>query len=444
MKVNFPDSFAFGLAASDFQMAGHSLADGGGLSIQDAYFPGSGDGKGDEACDWYQRYPEDLKLLREFGVKHLRTSISWARVCPDGKTVNQAGVDHYSRVVDAMLEKHVTPWLTAYHWELPSALQEKGGWLSRETAFRFADYVDVITKRLGDRVKHWMPINEPNIHTFMAHLEGKFAPGIKSRVTGLKAAHHLLLAHGLAMQVIRQNVENSSAGMVLHVLPVERLNDSKSPLAYLGAWYWWMLATRWYLEPLLFGRYPLAARVVYGAVLPTIGAGSVIKEGDMKIISQPMDFLGVNSYFRQLIDSWGQWNQNVPGLERTAMGWEVNPDAFYRMLVRLKESYPTLPPIIITECGAAYKDELVDGQVADVARINFLTGYLKDCYQAIQAGVQLKGFFGWTLMDNLEWPDHKVGEVRFGSIFADEKDNLRRVPKQSLHWYRDVIANRGF
>jgi beta-glucosidase len=440
MNVTFPPDFVWGVGTSAYQIEGATAEGGRGPSIWDRFcqIPGKvHDGAtADVAIDHYNRYEGDLDLLRDLGLRHYRFSISWPRWFPSaGGRLNQGGADFYSRLVDAMLARGIEPWATLYHWDLPLWLEDQGGWLKRDTARYFADYSEAVVRKLGDRVKRWWTINEPSIIMFLGYITGEFAPGMKSWNDALRVAHHLLLAHGRALTAIRQTAPDSQAGIVLHLLQVERL--SRSPFAYAGSWFWWTLGAKWFIEPLLCGRYPVPGRVLYNTLLP------VIHDGDMGIISQPADYLGINYYLRQAIAASGRWIKTVPGSEHTAMGWEVNAGALERLLLRLKVDYPTLPPLYLSEFGAAFEDTVANGQINDPRRIQYTGDHLYSCARAIARDVNLKGAFYWTPFDNFEWNKGYSHLSRFGLFHVDRR-TLERTPKASAYWYGEVARRNGF
>jgi beta-glucosidase len=437
---SFPDDFDWCAGTSAPQIEGAWNEDGKGESIWDRFCRTPGKIMNghtlDVACDHYHRYRDDIALMGQLGLRSYRFSIAWPRIFPEGKgRLNQAGVDFYSRLVDELLSRGINPKATLYHWDLPQKLEEAGGWPNRDTAKYFGDYAEAIARKLGDRVKFWMTINEPSIVMFMGYMTGEFAPGIKNRLTALKVAHHLLLAHGYGMQALRQTVPDAKAGIVWHLLQVERLSDTLRARA--GEWFWWNLGARWFIEPVLLGSYPKAARLLYRTILP------VIRDGDMKLISQPMDMACVNYYMRQLIGSDGHWleHERLPGSEYTSMGWEISPGGLLSLLLRLKQLYPAMPTIYLTEIGAAFEETLENGQVNDWKRIQYLGDHLVSCFTAIARGVKLGGLSIWTLFNNFEWP--KGYTQPFGLIYVDWATQ-QRVIKASGHWYSQVIAQNGF
>ncbi|MCK4774827.1 MAG: beta-glucosidase, partial [Candidatus Krumholzibacteria bacterium] len=393
------------------------------------------------ACDHYHRWREDIDLMTRLGVNAYRFSIAWPRILPAGRgTVNAAGLDFYDKLVDALVDEGIRPFITLYHWDLPQKLQDNGGWLSRDTVDAFVEYADVVTARLGDRVKHWMTHNEPWCIAHLGHDSGEHAPGIKDPAGALRAAHHVLLSHGRACPVIRKNVPDARVGIVLNLTPSSPASNNPED-ADASRWFDGFF-NRWYLDPLFHGGYPedvvedrIAAGHLESRQLP------FVRPGDMETISAPMDFLGVNYYSRVVMrageDAWPEAVQVVPDDGLTDMGWEVYPQGLTELVERVYREYGP-QRIYITENGAAYPDGPDEsGCVADTRRIDFMRGHLRACQRAIESGVPLAGYFAWSLMDNFEWA-HGY-ERRFGLYWVDYKTQ-KRIPKDSAFWYHDVIA----
>jgi beta-glucosidase len=437
---SFPPGFVWGAATAAYQIEGAWDADGKGESIWDrfSHTPGTianGD-TGDVACDHYHRWQEDIALMRAIGLPAYRFSISWPRLLPQGTgRPNLPGLDFYSRLVDALLENGIQPYVTLYHWDLPQALQDQGGWPARSTAEAFVAYADLVSSRLGDRVRNWMTFNEPFVSAYVGHLEGRHAPGHTDLDEMLAAAHHLLLAHGWAVPVIRRNVPNSQVGLVLNLSPVDP--SSPSPADHEAALHEDGVLNRWYLDPVSGRGYPTDVLQGYNRQM------GFIHDGDLKAIAAPLDFLGVNYYSRKIVRSRAvPESQNQPRTvfadsEKTAMGWEVYPQGLYRILERVQDDY-AFPNLYVTENGAAYPDRIhPDGSVQDPQRVAYLHRHLKAVHQAIVAGVPVRGYFAWSFLDNFEW---SYGYAkRFGLVYVDYPTH-RRVIKSSAHWYRDVIA----
>jgi len=448
-NLSFPDKFIWGVSTSDRQITENIDR---GLSIWDAFAMISGKIEGGYdpriTCEHMRYYKEDVALMKQLGAGAYRLSIAWPRWQSEGLgQPNQSGIDFYDRLIDQLCRLGIDPWITLFHWDLPLELECLGGWQNRDTAKRFADYVFSVVSKLGDRVKHWMTLNEPNIFAFQGYLSGEFAPGKHGAwLAAFRAVHHLLLAHGMGMQVIRQASSDAKVGIVVKMLPVETL--SYSPLAHASAHLWRMLGTSWFLDPLLRGSYPLPVRGIYDAMsaINRLGRHSpVVRAGDMEIIcpKKRMDFLGIDYYFRQVINFLGQWRMHVPGSQHTAMGWEICAAALARGLIRLKEEYGELLPIVyITENGMASDDVLVNGQVNDQQRIDYLIDHLIAVLQAIAAGVDVGGYFVWSLIRNWEWPKGLLKD--FGIVYVDFKSPERtRTPKSSFYVYQDVIRGNG-
>jgi beta-glucosidase len=431
--------FVWGVATSSYQIEGAANEDGRGKSIWDTFckVPGkvANFDNGNMACDHYHRYKEDLDLMKWMGVKAYRFSVAWPRVIPDGVgRVNEMGLDFYDRLIDSLLEREIAPWLTMYHWDLPEALQLRGGWNNREVVEWFGEYAEVLTSRFGDRVKNWMTLNEPLCSAWLGHLYGDMAPGIKDLQTALNVSHHLLMSHGLACQVIRSNVSEANVGIVINVTPAVPATDSQedSYAAQLADGF----DNRWFLDP-VFGRtYP-------ADVIDTLGASPEIHSGDMKLIAQDLDFLGVNFYFRQTVAA-DQNSKPLPirsvnreNVKRTAMNWEVHPQAFEEILLRISKEYSP-KAIYITENGSAWNDEVINGEIIDDERIDYLARHLDVMRSAKNQGAPILGYFAWSFLDNFEWAYGY--EKRFGLIYVDYKTQ-KRTPKKSAFFYRQLLLN---
>jgi beta-glucosidase len=429
----FPSEFVWGAATAAYQVEGAWNADGKGESIWDrfSHTPGrihAGD-TGDEACDHYRRYAEDVALMSGLGLQAYRFSTSWPRVLPEGRgAVNRAGLDSYDRLVDALLAANIRPFVTLYHWDLPQALQDQGGWPWRDVAGYFADYASLMARRLGDRVRTWTTLNEPWVSAFVGYRDGRHAPGLQDETLALQAAHHLLLGHGLAVQAVRAAQPHAEVGIVLDMFPMETDTDLPEDRARVEQA--WQTGTGWFLDPLLRACYPPEALRAYGALSPHV------QPGDMSLIAQRLDLLGVNYYSRLLLRQ-GRRVEPVPGAEYTDMGWEVHPPALRRLLNRLRREYP-VPPLYITENGAAFPDEISpDGRVHDQRRLEYLRSHLIQARLAMADGVDLRGYFAWSLLDNFEWAFGY--SKRFGLVHVDMGTQQRTV-KESGWWYAQVIA----
>jgi beta-glucosidase len=370
-----------------------------------------------------------VALLPALNLPAYRFSIAWPRILPCGAgAVNTRGLDFYDRLVDAILAAGVTPYTTLYHWDLPQALQDGGGWGNRDIVGQFADYTAIVTRRLGDRVRHWMTINEPWVAAFMGHRTGEHAPGLRDEKLALQAAHHMLVAHGAAVDIVRANGPQSKVGIVLNPSSVETAHGTLEETA--AAELAWQADAAWFLDPLFRGHYPPAIWEKYGALAPDV------RPGDLALISRTTDFVGINYYFRNVIGADGR----VPGSEYTDMGWEVYPPGLERLLVRLATDY-RLPPILITENGAAFQDEVgADGQIHDARRTHFLKTHLMAVARAIAQGVNVQGYFVWSLLDNFEWAYGYA--KRFGIVHVDFATQ-RRTIKDSGAWYAQSAAHNA-
>jgi beta-glucosidase len=421
--------FVWGAATASYQIEGATTADGRGESIWDRFCatPGKvrGGDSGEIACEFYRRYREDVLLMRELGLDAFRFSIAWPRIMPDGRgPVNEAGLDFYDRLVDELLAAGIQPFPTLYHWDLPQALEDEGGWPARTTAEAFVPYVEAVVGRLGDRVTHWATHNEPWVAAWLGYSWGIHAPGRTNEQDAVDAAHHLLLSHGWASEVIRRDVPNAVVGIVLNLEHVDPLTDSDADVAAArqvdGS------ANRWFLDPLFRGRYP-----------DDLPYAPPVQRGDLETIAAPLDFLGVNNYFRFVVREGPEF-VDVPGAKRTGMGWEIHPESLYKLLVRLADDYGP-PSIYITENGAAFDDVRThDGEVHDVERVEYLATYIDAVTRARDEGVPVDGYFVWSFLDNFEWAEGY--SKRFGIVYVDYPTQ-ERVPKDSFHWYRQRIES---
>ena len=423
--------FVWGAATSAYQVEGAVAEDGRAASIWDSFcrVPGAiADGSnGDVACDHYHRLTADLDLMRELRLQGYRFSVAWSRVQPSGAgAVNPRGLDFYDRLVDGLLARGIAPYLTLYHWDLPQALQDRGGWTARDTALRFADYADIVGHRLGDRVASIATHNEPWVVSILGHQSGVHAPGVKDRRHAMQVSHHLLLSHGLALQALRSRGARSELGIVLNASPVvaatDRAEDTAAAQLEDG------LLVRWYLDALLHGRYPSDVLAHLGTDAP------VVRERDHEIIRAGLDFIGLNYYTRRVASAAS--SPPAQSLAVTGMGWEVDPEGLTELLLRLHRDYP-MPPIIVTENGAAYRDALDNGRVHDVQRTDYIRRHIEATERAMGQGVDVRGFFVWSLMDNFEWTWGY--RQRFGIVHVDFATQ-RRTLKDSARWYRDFIG----
>lgn len=440
-KLIFPEGFLWGAATASYQIEGAWDEDGKGESIWDrfSHTPGKvqdGD-TGDVACDHYHRWREDVTLIKSMGLNAYRFSVAWPRIFPAGRgEVNQAGIDFYSRLVDALLEAEIEPWVTLYHWDLPQALQEEGGWAARRVVDAFAEYTDIVTRALGDRVKNWITFNEPWVSAFVGYQDGYHAPGLTDQNAAVAAAHHLLLSHGRAVPVIRANSQDAYVGITLNLTPQVPASPS-IPDRRLATWIDGYI-NRYFLDPLVGRGYPADIAAVYGKSM------DVVEPGDLDEIAVPIDFLGVNYYTRNITrDDSVEANLPVtiqPGDEITEMDWEVYPQGLYNILGRLHFDYG-FPAIYITENGAAFVDNISpDGQVDDQQRLSYIKRHLEMIHKAIQIGGPVKGYFAWSLLDNFEWGFGY--SKRFGIVYVDYQTQQRTL-KSSAKWYRQVILDNG-
>ncbi|HKP10074.1 MAG TPA: GH1 family beta-glucosidase [Gaiella sp.] len=435
----FPAGFAWGAATAAYQVEGAAREDGRGESIWDRFTAAPGHvANGDTglvACDSYHRYAEDVRLMRDLGLNAYRFSIAWPRVVPEGRgAVNAAGLDYYDRLVDELLANGIEPFPTLYHWDLPQALEDEGGWPARGTVEAFTEYVEVVVARLGDRVSRWITQNEPWVIAWLGYGRGEHAPGRRSDRDALAAAHHVLLSHGRAVEVIRRERPDAKVGITIDVIPIHPLTRSEADLVATreedG------FRNRWILDPVLRGHYPEDTTRRFARILPTV------EEGDLEAISAPIDFLGVNYYRRHVVKAGANGSGpvvvDVPEGEHTAVGWEVYPDGLHELLVRLRDEYDP-PPLYVTENGAAFGDTRRNGTVDDPERTSYIDRHLDAVARAIADGVPVDGYFVWSLLDNFEWA--RGYAPRFGLVYVDY-GTLERVPKQSYHWYRDFIARQ--
>ncbi len=433
LAERFPRGFAWGVATSAYQVEGAAHDDGRGDSIWDEFCRRPGaikDGSsGEHACDHYHRVADDLDLIASLGANAYRFSIAWPRVQPLGAGAwNERGFDFYDRLVDGLLQRGIAPYLTLYHWDLPQALQDGGGWANRATAAQFAEYAVEVARRLGDRAASIATHNEPWVVAILGHETGLFAPGLKSQKVAMQVSHHLLLSHGLALQALRAERCVAPLGIVLNQAPVHAASNAPEDTARAriddG------LTIRWYMDALLHGRYPEDVLEFLGEDAPQVAAG------DLDVIRQPLDFLGINYYTRNLSGTGTPLAPVDDGREVTDMGWEVFPDGLTELLQRLQVDY-RLPPLYITENGAAYRDRVDGGRVADTQRISYLQRHIAAMATALEGGVDVRGYFVWSLLDNFEWADGFT--KRFGLVFVDYATQ-RRTLKDSALWYRAFCA----
>ena len=447
MNIVFPEDFGWGVATSAFQIEGNWNGDGKGESIWDrfSHIPGMiRDGSnGNEACDFYHRYEEDIRLLAESGVKWFRMSLSWGRLFPDGTgELESRGVAFYRRVMECLRSYGIKINVTLYHWDLPQALQHRGGWANRESVDWFCRYAETAYREFGDLVDQWVTFNEPHVASFSGNWTGRHAPGNRDFSLAMRVAHHIMLAHGAAVKAFRRTGLNAEMGVVLNMNFCSPLDPQKPDDV-------WAATMRRYYQnelfagPMLKGEYPAAFLEhlrTQGVVLPEI------RNGDMELIHQELDFLGVNNYFMDhLVKDDSQWplcNQvKMTGAPQTSMGWEIQPEGLYRLVKWVNETYRP-KKIIITENGMAghdYPDEA--GEVHDPYRISYIRQYLYHLHRAVREGVPVKGYYIWSLTDNFEW---SAGfSRRFGLVYIDYKTQ-QRIPKDSYYWLQKVTKENGF
>jgi beta-glucosidase len=439
-RSDFATDFRWGCSTSSYQIEGGAELDGRGESIWDRFCATPGNirdaSSGAVACDHYHRWPQDLDLARDLGTNAYRFSIAWPRIFPEGrgKAANQKGLDFYSRLVDGMLERGLEPWVTLYHWDLPQALQAQGGWANRATVDAFVDYTDVVSRHLGDRIRHWITHNEPWCTAFHGNYEGVHAPGIKNFKTALQVCHNVLVSHGQAIPVIRGNVPKARIGAALSLHPLKPASDSAADVAatlrHDG------LRNRWFLDPLHGRGYPADIWDLLGEDAP------VVQDGDMATIATPTDFLGVNYYFPEIVaDAPGQGAMSTrvvetKNVERTAFGWEVSPEGMVTLLSRVQRDYQPAE-IYLTENGSTYEDVVgADGEIDDAQRRNYLVRHLAAAREIVAQGIPVKGYFAWSLLDNFEWAEGYVR--RFGLTHVDFATQQRRL-KASGKWYRAFL-----
>jgi beta-glucosidase len=444
---SFPKGFLWGAATAAHQIEGSPLADGAGPSIwtRFAHTPGmtlNGD-TGDVACDHYRRWKDDVKLMRELGLQAYRFSVSWSRILPEGTgRVNQAGVDFYSRLVDELLANDIEPLLTLYHWDMPAALDDRGGWLNRDCADWFAEYGRVLYRALDGRVKKWVTLNEPWVITDGGYLHGALAPGHRSRYEAPIATHNLMRAHGAAVQAYRAEGKHE-IGLVVNIEPKYAASDSADDQAAVKRAHAYM--NEQYLHPALRGEYPPELKEIFGDAWPDF------PQDDFKLIRQPLDFIGINYYTRSVTEATDSYPVKAGAVRQplgtyTETGWEVFPQGLVDLLKWFKQTYGDTP-LYITENGASFFDPPVaeaspsgPDRVRDPLRVDYLRKHIGAIHEAIAAGIDIRGYMVWSLLDNLEW---SLGySKRFGIVHVNY-GTQQRTPKDSARWYSQVIATHG-
>jgi beta-glucosidase len=446
----FPPGFAWGAATSSYQIEGAVTEDGRGPSIWDTFShaPGktvNGD-TGDVACDHYHRWADDIDLMASYGLNAYRFSVAWPRIQPTGRgAANQKGIDFYRRLVDRLVERGIRPMATVYHWDLPQPLQDDGaGWQNRDTVERFAEYAAIVYDALGDGVAWWITHNEPWVVAMVGHRLGRHAPGLHDLDAELRVAHHLLLSHGRAVEAYRASGRTAPIGITLNLYPTfpERETDADRAAASLADAY----GNRWYLDPVFRGSYPHELLEWLTARRPM----EFIRDGDVASVAQPIDFLGVNYYSRTVARAprdgetgelpFAPSSQRSPEIKRTEMDWEITPRGLTELLTRIHADYGA-PPIYITENGAAFNEgPSADGQIHDARRVEFMRDHLAALEAAIDRGVDVRGYFTWSLLDNFEWGEGF--SQRFGITYVDYATQ-QRTPKDSARWYAEVARRNG-
>jgi len=438
--TTFPDGFLWGVATSAYQIEGAAQADGRGASIWDTFTHKQGTilngDTGDTAADHYHRLDEDLDLLEQLGIQAYRFSIGWPRVQPDGKgELNGKGVDFYRRLLDGLAQRGIEPMITLYHWDLPQALEDDGGWLNRETAQRFSDYAERMVETFGHLAARWVTLNEPWCSAFLGYYEGRFAPGHRNYDEAYTAVHHLLLAHGLGLASIRAEAPDAEVGLTCNLADIAAATPADSAAAKAAD----MEENRLFLDPVFLGRYPADAP-------DRMRNQQLVRDGDLELISAPLDFFGLNYYIREVVaaddgEPNRGWRRVPPYGELTSKGDGIAPDGLTNVLQRTQHHYAPGLPIYITESGAPYNDYVnPEGQVNDPERIEYLAAHFAAASTAIQTGVDLRGYFVWSLLDNFEWDSGYA--MRFGIVFVDYLTQ-QRIPKSSALWYREVIRTNG-
>ncbi|MCK5738772.1 beta-glucosidase [bacterium] len=442
--IQFPENFHWGTATAAYQIEGAPREGGKGESIWDrfSHIPGKihNNENADMACDHYHRWQDDVKLMAEMGINSYRFSLAWTRILPQGYgALNDSGLSFYDKLIDELLANNIKPFVTLYHWDLPQALQDRGGWANRDTAYYFRDYAGEVSLRYGDRVKNWITHNEPAVTTFIGHHQGVFAPGIADLKTALQTAHHLMLSHGLAIPVLQEN-GGGKAGITLDLAPAHPASDSDADQQ--AAKREFDQYCNWFLLPLFKGAYPEEMAASYEAA----GLMPEMQPEDMAHISVKTDFLGINYYRREItrhLKGANFWDFEIipsPNGEFSEMGWEVYPAGFYEILQHVHETYQP-PEIYITESGIALPDKIdTDGKVHDPRRISYLHQHFQQAKKVIDAGIPLKGYFVWSLLDNFEWASGF--SKRFG-LFYMNYATQERMWKDSARWYQQVVRQNG-
>jgi beta-glucosidase len=459
MSNVFPDDFLWGTATASYQIEGAAQLDGRGVSIWDTFSktPGKvvGSDNGDVACDHYHRYPEDIEIMRDLGVKAYRLSIAWPRLFPNGDGVREErGFNFYNNLIDSLIEAGIEPMVTLYHWDLPQQLEDEGGWANRATAEAFADYALACAEEFGDRVSNWITLNEPWCVAWLGYSIGVHAPGKKDHALAIAASHHTALAHSLATRAIKSIRPAAQVGLTVNMTNHNLENPENSELVTLNA----LLDSninRWWIEAMLYGKYPANILEYYGQALT-----DVLLPGDQELLKSKPDYLGINYYSdsflrnprpEDLVDNgpgifpFPQKGDNSPPAHLagslTAMGWVVTPEGLGNLVARVHRDYPEIPYLMITENGSSYEDVVEsDGNINDVERTSYLVRHLQSLQKAIAAGVPVKGYFAWSLLDNFEWAEGYA--KRFGLVRVDYQ-TLVRTPKLSAKKYKQIVATNS-
>lgn len=450
--VSFPDGFLWGAATASYQIEGAAREGGRGMSVWDTFSHTEGKvangHTGDVACGHYDRVEGDVAMMADMGLQTYRFSIAWSRVIPEGRgKVNPEGIAFYHRLIEALLARDIVPCPTLFHWDLPQGLEDIGGFRNRDTVSWFGDYAQLMAREYGDKVTMWSTFNEPWCYAYLGHAAGAHAPGLTDPKAAVTVAHHELLAHGLALQAMRSERDGLSLGIVINPSNVRSEGLPSAPadeMRIIDG-----IHNRWWFDGTLQGEYPTDLMDRFGHL------AEAVQPGDLDVIRQPLDWIGINYYFDILVRGLaaGEATNRMkayPTVSHTTeadtrqvhtdMGWPITPDGFTELLVRLKDDYPNLPPVYITENGCAYDDPVVDGVCADPRRIEYLDLHLRALKDAIDAGVDVRGYYQWSLMDNFEWA---LGyDKRFGLVHVDF-DTLERTPRDSAHWFREVILRNG-
>ncbi|TYS17699.1 beta-glucosidase [Rossellomorea vietnamensis] len=442
--IEFPKDMKWGAATAAYQIEGAAFEGGRGLSIWDTFShtPGNvvnGD-NGDVACDSYHRYEEDIELMKELGIDTYRFSVSWPRIFPEGTgEVNQEGVQYYHNFIDSLLSNGIEPMCTLYHWDLPQALQDKGGWENRETVEAFADYAAFMFKEFSGKIKNWLTINEPWCVSFLSNFIGVHAPGYQDLQLATTISHHLMLAHGKAVSRFRESGVEGGIGYAPNTEWNEPFSDKQEDIDASNRATGWFI--EWFFDPIFKGSYPEFMLEWFKQK----GVTLKIEEGDMETINQKIDFLGINYYtgsvarYKKDHELFDVEKVDI-GYEKTDIGWNIYPEGFYKVLCKIKDQYGDVP-IYITENGACYNDGVEDGRVKDTRRIQYLKQHLTSLQRSIESGVNIKGYLTWSLLDNFEWAEGY--DKRFGLIHIDFH-TLKRTKKDSYYWYKQTVNNGWF